>query len=660
MCFFKDPLNLEDGDEPIYPGSDVTKAETILMILTFVLRHKISGEGLKDFLSLLHILFPSILPATKYLFDKYFISITNQFEIHFYCESCKGYICKEETNLTKCPHCDLAFSIASNLKNGSFMIYLPLSSSLKDVLESLKNNSQHLINKAEWVWDDTIRDIFDGDIMRDHIQNNTIGQWDLTLLWNCDGIPVFESSQCSLWPIQVTINELPPAVRKEHVLLSSLWFGKSKPVIQTFLKPFVEEMGALKDIGLQWTDGDDIRTSRVYAVVSACDAIARPMLKDSIQFNGKYGCDWCLHPGERIAKGNGFVNIYPCKEDSPATRQQQQWEDDAIKASQEGCPVSGVKGISPLLFLPCFNIITGFVPEYMHAVLLGVVRQFMTLWLDSSYHCKPWYIGTRKQVLNSRLLSLKPPKEVTRTPSSLDKLKFWKASEFKNWLLYYSFAVLQGVLPTQYLNHWLLLVFALYVLLMDNISRQAIQKADLALHKFVIQAATLYGREHISFNVHQLTHLADSVKLWGPLWCISAFTFESNNHNIMLYFHGTQCVPEQVCRTFLLWRYIFKQTVTEQCSLAFDYCMRITRMRQVKKLIILNDVHIFGAPKFQALTPRQLAAINQTFNIMVLGPVHFYKRFLHAGTLYTSAAHTQTQKRINSVAMLQDGNFFII
>ncbi|XP_059367669.1 uncharacterized protein LOC132106067 [Carassius carassius] len=296
----KDPLHLDDGDEPIYPGSDVTKAETILMILTFVLRHKISGEGMKDFLSLLHILFPSILPATKYLFDKYFLSITNQFEIHFYCESCKGYICKEVTVLTKCPHCDLPFDIASNLKSGSFMIYLPLSSSLKDVLESLKKNSQQLINKAEWEWDDTIRDIFDGDVMREHIQNKTTGPWDLTLLWNCDGIPVFESSQCSLWPIQVTINELPPAMRKEHILLSSLWFGKSKPVIDTFLKPFVEEMEVLKETGLQWIDGDEIRTSRIFAVVSACDAVARPMLKDSTQFNGKYGCDWCLHPGERV------------------------------------------------------------------------------------------------------------------------------------------------------------------------------------------------------------------------------------------------------------------------------------------------------------------------------------------------------------------------
>lgn len=56
----------------------------------------------------------------------------------------------------------------------------------------------------------------------------------------------------------------------------------------------------------------------------------------------------------------------------------------------------------------------------------------------------------------------------------------------------------------------------MYVPLMDNISRQAIQKADFALHKFVIQTGTLYGREHISFNVSQLTLLADSVKLWGP------------------------------------------------------------------------------------------------------------------------------------------------
>lgn len=59
---------------------------------------------------------------------------------------------------------------------GSFMIYLPLSSSLKDVLESLKKNSQQLLNKAEREWDDTICVIFYGVVVRDHIQNKTFGR----------------------------------------------------------------------------------------------------------------------------------------------------------------------------------------------------------------------------------------------------------------------------------------------------------------------------------------------------------------------------------------------------------------------------------------------------------------------------------------------------
>lgn len=76
---------------------------------------------------------------------------------------------------------------------------------------------------------------------------------------------------------------------------------------------------------------------------------------------------------------------------------------------------------------------------------------------------------------------------------------------------------LNGILPTQYFNHWALLVFAMYTLLTTNIHRQVLEKADLALHKFVIRVELLYGKEHVSFNVHQLSHLCDSVKLWGPL-----------------------------------------------------------------------------------------------------------------------------------------------
>lgn len=54
--------------------------------------------------------------------------------------------------------------------------------------------------------------------------------------------------------------------------------------------------------------------------------------------------------------------------------------------------VFGVKGISPLCELQHFDIIQGNPIDYMHCVLLGVVRKIFTLWFDSSNHSKEWYV----------------------------------------------------------------------------------------------------------------------------------------------------------------------------------------------------------------------------------------------------------------------------
>lgn len=377
------------------------------MLLVFILRHRLSRESLVDLLTLLDILFPGTLPATKFLFDKCFVSIKSRFEIHFYCESCHEYVCKDSNLVDVCRECQSLFNKAHNPRNGSFFIDLPLAGQLRDILENQLKDAQTLIDKTLWSWNDHVRDIFDGNMMKTYIQNGTMGKWDVSLLWNSDGVPVFESSQYSLWPIQFTINEFPPNIRKDHVMLSSIWFDKSKPVMNIFLKLFITEMQSLQDHGLEWFNGEVIRKSRVFAVVRACNSVARPLLKHSSQFNGKYGCDWCLHRGERVAKGRGYVNVYPFVDPPAERRELNLWEDDAIQASQDGCPVNGVKGVSPLLFLLLFNIISSFVPDYMHAVLLGIVRQFLCLWIDSSNHTQPWYFGTKLNVRNKRLLAMK-------------------------------------------------------------------------------------------------------------------------------------------------------------------------------------------------------------------------------------------------------------
>ena len=66
------------------------------------------------------------------------------------------------------------------------------------------------------------------------------------------------------------------------------------------------------------------------------------------------------------------------------------------------------------MLVPKFDVVTGFVIDYMHCVLLGVTRQFVTMWFDSLYHNKPWYIGTRVTDVDRALLDFHLPAEITR------------------------------------------------------------------------------------------------------------------------------------------------------------------------------------------------------------------------------------------------------
>ena len=129
----------------------------------------------------------------------------------------------------------------------------------------------------------------------------------MSLSYNCDGVPVFQSSNFSIWPLQAMLNELPPQKRKRHVFLIRLWFGSSKPNIAAFLDPFTSEMRRLGSVGMKWLrDGVEV-CSKVFACICSCDSVARALLQNIHQFNGICGCSWCYNPGVRIQKG---LSIY--------------------------------------------------------------------------------------------------------------------------------------------------------------------------------------------------------------------------------------------------------------------------------------------------------------------------------------------------------------
>lgn len=360
-----------------------------------------------------------------------------------------------------------------------------------------------------------------------------------------------------------------------------------------------------------------------------------------------------------------FLGLTKPLETSPEKRDNVRFMEDAL-VSSEMQPVNGIKGVSPLLFLPLFNIVTGFVPDYLHCVLLGVVRSFTGLWFDSANHQQRWYIGNSMSDISQRLVSMKIPSNIARLPRSLSERKYWKGSEWKSFLLYYSLIICDGKLPQEYLNHWFLLVYATHSLLQDNISSVEVDLAENALKHFVRQVPILYGQEYCTFNVHQLLHIADAVRDWGPLWVFSCFRFESNIGHIISLVRGTKCVPMQICKTFWL------RTVLPTLHLKyFNGCdMRLdslynrlmcSGMYMRKKSVHTDNVHFYGTGHTRVLTAAEVSACSRLYGCNPNNCTYtVYNRF-SCNSLYLCSIHfKESNRHCDSTVQMKNEKFYVI
>lgn len=214
--------------------------------------------------------------------------------------------------------------------------------------------------------------------------------------------------------------------------------------------------------------------------------------------------------------------------------------------------VRGMKAVSPFINLPGFSAIWAWCPDYMHCVLLGVTRQITDLWLTEAGE---FYKGTRTSLLallNERLCSIRMPQCVNKQPRSLHARGNWKASEWQHWLLHYSVPCISGVLEDEYVEHWGLLVAGVYLLLKDSITDSDVEQSSKLLAQFVVRLQFLYEESQMTYNVHQLLHLAKSAHLFGPLWAHSCFSFESNMGRLLKLVTSSNGVALQIATRLLL------------------------------------------------------------------------------------------------------------
>lgn len=103
----------------------------------------------------------------------------------------------------------------------------------------------------------------------------------------------------------------------------------------------------------------------------------------------------------------------------------------------------------------------------------------------------------------------------------------WKATEFRQLLMYTGPIILSGVLVQNVYQHFLLLFTAITLLTSPVLCQDYCDYAHSLLVAFVELASTLYGSDFIVYNVHGLIHLADDAKRHGSLDNFSAFPFEN-------------------------------------------------------------------------------------------------------------------------------------
>lgn len=450
----------------LHPEINITKEESDLLLMSFVIRHGLTDVALEDFIDIINVHLPSrTLHTSRYKFLLNFPDIATV-NTHYLCPGCSCDLNINMERIVTCPTCKKVSVVHSLKRSGYSFVHVPLNDQLSRLLSTplfhqLQRNCQA---------DNELADVTSGAVYKDLRRNGTISEYDISIQFNADGVQTYKSSSVSMCPLQVSINELNYRARKENIFLAGVWATKSKPVLDIFLKPFIDEFKDLHVNGFECQPPgfDEPITVRVHAILSPVDSVERCALQNIHQYNGAFGCLLCLKKGEIIPIGDGRTRVY--RGDIDTLRTEDHHRDDALLAETENRVVNGVKGVSVFMLLPIFNIIRSFPPEYMHCILLGVVKLFLTSWLDSSNNSRTWYIGNKQRVINERLLKILPPCEITRVPKSVFEIPQWKASEFRNFLIYYSLPCLKDVLPSLYHKHWSLLVYSIYVFNNDKIS----------------------------------------------------------------------------------------------------------------------------------------------------------------------------------------------
>ena len=278
---------------PIYHNANITLVTCLVLIMSFALKHNLTDAALQDLLCLISYLIPTpnTFISSLYSFKKYFAATQLNSTRIYYCKVCKSST--TDMLASHCSTCNEPFDFKT------FFISICIKEQLKNLFErpGFYTSLQHRFSRN--IPFGNLADIYDGTLYQSLFKRDGFLSFksNISFQWNTDGVPLFSSSSFSMWPLYLKINELPYVLRNSvrNKILAGVWFGNTKPSVNTFLKPLCETMNNLFYEGLLIHPPEPIRCKAII-LSGTCDIPAKAMALNMIGHNGFFACRYCEQP----------------------------------------------------------------------------------------------------------------------------------------------------------------------------------------------------------------------------------------------------------------------------------------------------------------------------------------------------------------------------
>lgn len=268
-----------------------------LLFMGFYLKDNLSKQGLQHHLQILKCSSvcstSSELQSAHTLLSKY-SKFKHEIKKTFICprKSCSAETIARNGVLNERQPCGHFYKRGKD--NLCYILYPPI----RMQLEFFARRVLHSINLKSPCPESYISDVETGSQYQDLKSKKLIDDQTLTLQLNIDGAVCFKFSKFGFWPFMGIFNEAPYRLRRSNILLLALWFGNKKPPADSFIGKVMDELQILECTGFML----DEKLIKLKMLLISTDTVARPIIRGTVQFNGKFGCDFCLHPGNSQKK----------------------------------------------------------------------------------------------------------------------------------------------------------------------------------------------------------------------------------------------------------------------------------------------------------------------------------------------------------------------